>query len=128
MNRILAIDDEPKMTMLISSTLGDIGMTVDTAATGREAMERLADKHYDLVVTDMTMPEMTGLELADELIQLRSDIPIILCTGYSDQVSEEKARVSGIKTFLTKPVDMDGLASSIRRIVDNAPHDRNTGI
>ena len=70
---------------------------------------------FDLVITDYTMPRLTGLELARELLRLRSDIPIILCTGYSDAVSPEQAKAAGIREFLMKPLSKSEMAEAVRR-------------
>ena len=73
---------------------------------------------YDLVITDQSMPYITGDILAKELMVIRTNIPIILCTGYSELISEEKAREIGIKTFLIKPVEKGKLARTIRKVLD----------
>jgi len=70
------------------------------------------------VITDMTMPHMTGAELADELLKIRPEIPIILCTGYSYLVTPEKARDIGIKDFLMKPFSRQEIAEAIRSVLD----------
>jgi YesN/AraC family two-component response regulator len=74
---------------------------------------------FDLVITDMTMPDMTGEKLAGELGKIRSDIPIILCTGFSELISKEKAESLGIKGFLMKPVVIKDLSNMIRNVLDN---------
>ena len=79
---------------------------------------------FDLVITDQTMPKLTGLNLARKLLKIRSNIPIILCTGYSDSVSPEKAKEAGIKEFLMKPLGKQELAEVIRRVLDTAESKR----
>jgi FixJ family two-component response regulator len=69
------------------------------------------------VITDMTMPYMTGERLAAELMKIRSDIPIIICTGFSQRISEEKAKKIGIKAFIMKPLVMRDLAKSVRQVL-----------
>jgi DNA-binding NtrC family response regulator len=76
---------------------------------------------FDLVITDHTMPGMTGMDLAVELLKIRAAIPIILCTGYSETVSQERASQIGIKGFLMKPIAKDELAQAIRRALDGDP-------
>ena len=66
----------------------------------------------------MTMPNMTGEKLAQELIDIRSNIPVVLCTGYSQQINETKAKKMGIKTFVLKPMVMNELATTIRKVLD----------
>jgi CheY-like chemotaxis protein len=73
---------------------------------------------FDLVITDQTMPEMTGIELARELLNLRSDMPIILCTGYSYLVDAETARAAGITAFAMKPLTKREIAKTVRQVLD----------
>ncbi|MGD9245882.1 MAG: response regulator, partial [Desulfobacterales bacterium] len=86
-----------------------------------EALEafRANPGRFDLVITDFTMPNMTGMELAKELLKLRPNIPIILCTGYSEHINEDKAKASGIRAFLLKPVVLDEIANTIRKVLVN---------
>ena len=74
---------------------------------------------FDLVITDMTMPHMTGDKLARELMRVRPDIPVILCTGHSRLVSEEKAKDIGIRAFVMKPLVMRSLAETVRNVLDD---------
>ncbi len=80
---------------------------------------RTNSKNFDLVITDMIMPNMTGDKLAGEMIKIRSDIPIILCTGFSEKVSAQNAKTFGIKGFLMKPVVLEELSNMIRKVLDN---------
>lgn len=73
-----------------------------------------------MVITDMTMSGMTGDRLARELIAIREDIPVILCSGYSDHVSEAKVKEIGIKEFLIKPLDTRTLTETVRRVLDQS--------
>ena len=73
---------------------------------------------FDLVITDMTMPHMTGVKLAKEVMRLRPQIPVILCSGFSDLITPEKAREMGIKTMLIKPVSLAKLAKTVRQILE----------
>jgi len=73
---------------------------------------------FDLVITDQTMPNLTGMELAAELLNVRASIPILLCTGHSDKVSMERARETGIKAVLIKPLDKREMAEAVRRVLD----------
>jgi two-component system, NtrC family, response regulator AtoC len=118
MNRILVIDDEPKMTMLISSTLADIGMTVETAATGREAMERLGDKHYDLVVSDIRIPPPDGMKILEWLRENRPDTIIIMMTAFADVKTAVEAMKKGAADYLIKPFPLDELTLQIRRLLN----------
>ncbi|HEY3275734.1 MAG TPA: PAS domain S-box protein [Syntrophorhabdaceae bacterium] len=117
---ILFIDDEKILAELGKSHLERLGYEVTAMTDGMKAV-RLFSKNpqqFNLVFTDMTMPEMTGLDVARSLIEKRPDIPIILCTGYSDDISPEKAAAMGIKGFLMKPLSRAELATSLRRVLD----------
>jgi CheY-like chemotaxis protein len=73
---------------------------------------------YDMVISDMTMPQMTGDKLAQELIKIRPNIPILLCTGFSETITVEKARLLGIKDLLMKPVVVSELAKTVRKVLN----------
>ena len=73
---------------------------------------------FDLVITDQTMPNMTGEELSKELMRIRPDIPIILCTGYSELITEDKAKSMGIREFVMKPLVARELAETVRNVLD----------
>jgi two-component system cell cycle sensor histidine kinase/response regulator CckA len=87
-----------------------------------EALELFRSKpaYFDLVITDMAMPNMTGDKLAVELIKIRPDIPVILCTGYSKKISDDTAPEIGIKAFVYKPVVKADLAKTVRKVLDEA--------
>jgi CheY-like chemotaxis protein len=118
--RILLVDDEPDILKVETEILEKLGYRVKTAGTVRDALELFAKNpdQFDLVVTDMTMPNMTGDKLAGELQKIRSGIPILLCTGFSELISKEKAASLGIEGFLMKPVGLKDLSSMIRNILD----------
>ena len=73
---------------------------------------------FDAVITDQTMPGMTGIDLARRMLQIRPDLPIILCTGYSNLVNEEQAKTYGIKGFAMKPLTMKEIATLLRKVLD----------
>ena len=79
---------------------------------------RAQPERFDLVVTDMTMPQMTGLNLAQEIMNIRPSFPIILCTGYSERITEDIARQKGIKGFIMKPIVKKEIAKAIRQVLD----------
>ncbi len=121
--RILFVDDEPFQTDLGRQMLGRLGYRVGAHTRSLDAWKAFqADPEaYDLVITDMTMPEMTGDELARRILSLRPDLPVILCTGYSERVSEEAAEALGIRGFVMKPVVIRELALLLRKILDPSP-------
>jgi len=118
--RILFVDDEQAMVNAIQSMIERLGYEVTARTSSIEAQEafRANPDRFDLVITDFTMPNMTGMELAKKLLKLRSDVPIILCTGYSDQINEDKAKRNGIRAFVMKPVALSEIANSIRKVLD----------
>lgn len=117
--RILLVDDESMILQANDEILKKLGYEVVSTENPETALLMFEkDPYYfDLVLTDMTMPKLTGENLAKKLMSVRPDIPIILTTGYSELISPEKARGIGIKDFLMKPLTMDLLSSSIRRIL-----------
>ncbi len=119
-DRILLVDDEKAMVDAIKPMLERLGYQVSARTSSIEALEafRANSDKYDLVITDYTMPNMTGIELTKKLLRLRPDIPIMLCTGFSEQINEEKAKEKGIRAFLMKPIVMHEMANSIRKVLD----------
>ncbi|MCD6298757.1 MAG: PAS domain S-box protein [Deltaproteobacteria bacterium] len=119
--RILFIDDEKAMVDTIQPMIERLGYKVTARTSSIEALEafRSNPDRFDLVITDFTMPNMTGMELAKELFKLRSDIPIILCTGYSIHINEDKAKRIGIRAFAMKPIVLNEIANTIRTVLDD---------
>ena len=118
--RILIVDDEEYLTEMWRQLLKFLGYRVTTTTSSKKALDifRAQPEEFDLVITDQTMPGMTGAELSQELMGIRPDIPIILCTGYSSRVSIEEAIAMRIRKFFMKPVDTRQLAIAIREILD----------
>ena len=118
--RILFVDDEPGLADLSREMLGHLGYEVDTRTSPIEALEafRANPQKFDLVITDMTMPNMTGLTLAKKVNEISPGIPVILCTGFSDQANEQRAQALGIRAFLLKPLLMRDLAEAVRKALD----------
>jgi PAS domain S-box-containing protein len=116
---ILLVDDEETLTTMIKEILERLGYRVTVRTSSLEAMATFQNHvdQFDLVITDQTMPGMTGMDLARRMIQMRPDIPIILCTGFSTQISEEKAKAAGIREFALKPLTKSDLASLIRKVL-----------
>lgn len=118
--RILFIDDEEILAEMCKEMLEQLGYDVTATTSSIEALETFranADK-YDLIITDMTMPLMTGEKLAKEIMNIRPDIPIVICTGYSELISEESARAMGIKEYAMKPLVKRDLARIIRKALE----------
>jgi len=119
---ILFVDDEPPIARMGSRILESLGYQVTTRTSSIEALELFKTKPNDfqLVITDMTMPHMTGDKFAIELRKIRADILIILCTGYSNKINAEGAQEIGINAFTYKPFSKADLASCVREVLDKA--------
>jgi signal transduction histidine kinase/ActR/RegA family two-component response regulator len=120
--KILFIDDEAPIAKMGSQMLSRLGYDVTTRISGIDALELFREHpdRFDLVITDMTMPNITGTILSKELLKLNPDIPIILCTGYSKSITEETAQKLGIKAFGFKPFIQADLAKTVREVLDEA--------
>jgi PAS domain S-box-containing protein len=117
---ILFVDDEPFQVDLGTKILSRLGYRVTARTDPQEALTVFQHNPdaVDLVISDMTMPGMTGDMLAARLIEIRPDLPIIICTGYSEHMSEEKAAAMGIRGFAMKPLVMKGFAELVRKVLD----------
>ncbi len=120
--RILLVDDEEKIVEMEKQMLTRLDYQVTARTSSIEALEafRAQPDKFDVVIADLTMPNMTGDKLAGELINIRADIPIILCTGFSETITEEKAKALGIKEFVMKPMVMSQIANTIRNVLDQS--------
>lgn len=105
---------------MTKQTLSRLGYTVIGKTSSVDALQtfRKAPHKFDLVIADYTMPDMTGAQLAQELMRMRPDIPVVLCTGFSEDIDAAGARSIGIRDFLIKPVTKENLARIIRSILD----------
>ncbi len=119
--RILFIDDDKAIVNAVKSMLDGLGYDVTVRTSSIEAIKAFRIKYdeFDLVITDMTMPNMTGKELTRELLTIRSDIPIILCTGFSEEIDKDISVELGIAAFVMKPISMRDLANTIRKVLDH---------
>jgi CheY-like chemotaxis protein len=117
---ILFVDDEEPLRDAGVRMLENLGYRVTAVSSGIEALDLVAGEpgKIDLVITDMTMPGMTGIELAQRLLGIQPDIPIILCTGYHDTLSREKVKELGVREYLTKPYSLREIAGIISSILD----------
>ncbi|MEZ5589786.1 MAG: PAS domain S-box protein [Gammaproteobacteria bacterium] len=114
---VLLVEDEPSITDFMRDLLSSRGFQVTTARNGRDALALFqADPaNYDLVITDQTMPKLTGLALARELQRLRPQLPVILYTGYSESLSEQAVQAAGLQGYLRKPLDIEKLFGAIKQ-------------
>jgi CheY-like chemotaxis protein len=118
--RILFLDDEDMLVEWGETVLERLGYQVTALTDSTDALKTFSSdpSQFDLVITDQTMPRMNGLRLAKELLKIRPDIPIILLTGHSDDVTPDSLEEAGIKEFLMKPLVKQELAQVIRRVLD----------
>jgi PAS domain S-box-containing protein len=120
--RILLVDDEEALVEMAKDMLESLGYEITATKSSIDALEifRANPDQFDLVITDQTMPAMTGMALAQEIMKIRPDTPIILCTGFSSTVDAEKARKVGIREFVFKPIIKKKIADSILHILKNS--------
>ncbi len=118
--RILIVDDDEAIIHMEQQMLSSLGYTV-TPFTDSEKCLKFFQEHpeeFDVIITDMTMPGMTGDTFAKEVLKIRPDMPIILCTGFSDRIDEKKAKAIGIGEYVMKPILMKDLAGAVHRVLE----------
>jgi CheY-like chemotaxis protein/anti-sigma regulatory factor (Ser/Thr protein kinase) len=117
--RILLVDDEKALVDMWQEQFKALGYRVVAKQSGRDALKAFQKEPggFDLVITDMTMPHMPGDALAKKILAIRPDMPIILCTGFSEKISREKAKDLGVKALVMKPVPVREIAKTIRAVL-----------
>ena len=117
LGRILFVDDEVLLAEMGKDMLERLGYSVSIYHRSIEALADFMDNpaQFDLVITDQTMPAMTGIELAKRLLEIRHDIPIILCTGFSQIIDEDTAKAIGIKEFALKPLTKSSIGNLVQK-------------
>ncbi len=115
--RLLVVDDEAMITSMLRVILQNLGYQVTISDSSLEALALVEHDPtaFDLLITDMTMPGLTGFELAQKILAIRPDLPIILCTGFSELINKEQAQAMGIRAYLMKPVSVRELAQAVRK-------------
>ena len=118
--RILFVDDEEPMVNLNRQRLERLGYQVRSTTKPVEALEwfKADPDQFDVIITDMTMPRMTGDRLTAEVLKIRPHMPVIICTGYSERMSAKKAEALGVRKYIEKPIELRKLASSLREVLD----------
>jgi DNA-binding response OmpR family regulator len=124
--RILLVDDEAMIVDVMTQFLSQLGYQTTSMTDSTSALEmfRSQPDQYDLVITDMTMPKITGIQLTEAMREVREDICVIICTGFSEQISIERSKELGIQAFIMKPVVMGEMAKTIRNVLDGQIIDR----
>ena len=116
---ILLVDDEEEVVNVEKEILASFGYGVTVCTCPEDALQRFREQpeRFDLVITDMTMPKMTGDQLVREILTIRPGMPVILCTGFSEIINKDKAKSMGIREYIVKPFDMDDFVASVRRVL-----------
>lgn len=119
--RIVVVDDEEIITTMLEAILTGLGYQVTVFNSSLEALAFIAQDPaaYDLLLTDMTMPHLTGVELSQKVLVIKPGLPIIICTGFSELINQEQAQALGIRGYLMKPVSVRDLAMIMRKALDN---------
>jgi len=117
---ILFVDDDRTMVFMMQQILEELGYSVIARTSSLKALEVFKEKcdEIDLVISDQTMPDMTGINLAREILSIRPELPVILCTGYSEEVNSETIKAAGISDLMMKPLDICALANTIRKVLE----------
>ncbi|HUU96102.1 MAG TPA: response regulator [Phycisphaerae bacterium] len=126
MKHILVVDDEENILTLFEDELNDAGYRVTTAGTGEQALQAIKDEVPDLVILDIRMPDMHGLEVLSHIREDHKDLPVIMCTavhGLKDDYTVWDARVAG---YLTKPIDLDDLVYKVQEVLEKNPSTRGS--
>lgn len=122
--RVMVVDDEPTIAQVFHHGLGQLGYDVTIFGQSRQALKAFMESPFkwDVIVTDMVMPQMNGEEFARKVFSVRPDMPIILCTGYDANINQEKALNIGFRCYLEKPIIHRELARNIRRVLEKGQH------
>ncbi len=120
--RILFVDDEETLARMTGKLLSIMGYHSDIFTESPDALKALTQQpdQYDLVITDLTMPDLSGLELAEAVKAIRPDMPVILSTGFSELLDEQEARSRGVDIILSKPLSMNDLKAGIEKALQNS--------
>jgi CheY-like chemotaxis protein len=118
-HHILVIDDEVTLSELLSEMLSTQGYRVSIEHDSNQALQTFTahPQDYDLVITDQTMPGLTGSDLAAKMLSIRPDLPVVLCTGYSDEINEQSAKQIGIRAFVNKPINNRTLMNLVDKLL-----------
>ena len=116
---VLVVDDNDSIREILTALLSHRGYRCESAANGREAMEKVAQGHFDVVITDVNMPEMDGITLTRELTLRFSDLPVMIMTAQPDEHWRESARSAGAREVLGKPFEISEFMVRLHKVVDS---------
>ncbi len=114
---VLIVDDEPSIRNLLLSFLNILSYQCETASNGKEALEKLKERPYDAVITDVVMPEMDGIALTQEIAKKYPDLPVMVMTGFSDEFSAQKAISAGAREFIKKPFSITEFSLRLNKML-----------
>jgi CheY-like chemotaxis protein len=120
LRKVLVVDDDPVVRKSFDRVLSSKGYAVITAESGEEAMRKLAEEKYDAVYTDIRMPGMSGLEVAEQVKAQKPWTPVVIITGYGTEAAEARAKAAGVTSFLHKPLSPEVIEDSARVVTENA--------
>jgi DNA-binding NtrC family response regulator len=120
--RVLLVDDEPRVRQLLAQYLTRDGHSVETAMNGRDGLEKFSAEKFDVVITDRAMPEMSGDQLAIAIKQVAPEMPVILITGFGELMNATGERPEGVEIVLGKPVTLAALRQAIAEVLAEAKH------
>jgi CheY-like chemotaxis protein len=118
MKRILIADDDQNVRVLFNDVLSEEGYEVTGVASGAEAIREVEKSAPDLLILDIKMPEMHGLEVLERVRRVRKDLPVVICTAYKHMGDDPAVRESDVKAYLVKPVDINELKDTVKEIVE----------
>ncbi|HBE73751.1 MAG TPA: two-component system response regulator [candidate division Zixibacteria bacterium] len=125
MKKILVADDEANIRLFFDELLSDSGYQVTAVGTGREALRKLLKERYDLLVADVKMPDLNGLELLERIRELGNGIPVIICTSFKHLQEDYVVNTSGVSAYVTKPVNVEDFRNKVREILEAEPAARS---
>ncbi|MGE5405317.1 MAG: response regulator [Acidobacteriota bacterium] len=117
--KVLIVDDQKGVRRLLEELFEKEGYEVTVAADGRESLDKVRESIPDIILMDMKMPNMNGLEASQEIFKIKSDIPIIMMTAYGEMEIVQKALEIGVKKYITKPFDIIDLRNMVRDVLNN---------
>lgn len=119
MKKIVVADDDPNVRLLFNDVLSEEGYQVMGVASGSEAIREVEKSMPDLLILDIKMPEMHGLEVLEKVRSINKDLPIVICTAYKHMDDDPAVRESGIRAYLVKPIDIKVLKDTVQKIMGN---------